>query len=153
MLTEEFRLDYCHLWQSLIWTDMKKIKKYSQRLGAGDLYPLLACMLTARSWNSVNRGISHVPVTASEVGAASWPSPLPNTRDGARARDSLWFPSTPGPEALDWWVMGVEWWVEVEGGERSDVLPLPCEPGVEPGHVNRMIQTSAAVAPTCSHRA
>ncbi|XP_036095354.1 aarF domain-containing protein kinase 1 isoform X2 [Rousettus aegyptiacus] len=66
VLTEEFRLDYCHLWQSLIWTDMKKIKKYSQRLGAGDLYPLFACMLTARSWNSVNRGISHVPVTASE---------------------------------------------------------------------------------------
>lgn len=102
MLTEEFRLDYCHLWQSLIWTDMKKVKKYSQRLGAGDLYPLFACMLTARSWNSVNRGISQAPVTATEVGAPSWPSPLPNTRDGARARDGLWFPSTPGLEALDW---------------------------------------------------
>lgn len=81
---------------------MKKVKKYSQRLGAGDLYPLFACMLTARSWNSVNRGISQAPVTATEVGAPSWPSPLPNTRDGARARDDLWFPSTPGLEALDW---------------------------------------------------
>ncbi|XP_006157151.1 uncharacterized aarF domain-containing protein kinase 1 isoform X1 [Tupaia chinensis] len=66
MLTEEFRLDYCHLWQSLIWTDMKQVKEYSQRLGAGDLYPLFACMLTARSWDSVNRGISRAPVTASE---------------------------------------------------------------------------------------
>ncbi|XP_032964522.1 aarF domain-containing protein kinase 1 isoform X3 [Rhinolophus ferrumequinum] len=66
VLTEEFRLDYCHLWQSLIWTDMKRVKKYCQRLGAGDLYPLLACMLTARSWNSVNRGISQAPVTAAE---------------------------------------------------------------------------------------
>ncbi|XP_076979323.1 aarF domain-containing protein kinase 1 isoform X2 [Tamandua tetradactyla] len=66
VLTEEFRLDYCHLWQSLIWTDMKRVKKYSQRLGAGDLYPLFACMLTARSWNSVNRGIDRVPVTATE---------------------------------------------------------------------------------------
>nr|KAF6498807.1 aarF domain containing kinase 1 [Molossus molossus] len=66
VLTEEFRLDYCHLWQSLIWTDMESVKKYSQRLGAGDLYPLLACMLTARSWSSVNRGISQAPVTATE---------------------------------------------------------------------------------------
>ncbi|XP_037688108.1 aarF domain-containing protein kinase 1 isoform X3 [Choloepus didactylus] len=66
VLTEEFRLDYCHLWQSLIWTDMKRVQKYSQRLGAGDLYPLLACMLTARSWESINRGIDRVPVTATE---------------------------------------------------------------------------------------
>ncbi|KAL2789645.1 aarF domain-containing protein kinase 1 isoform e, partial [Daubentonia madagascariensis] len=66
VLTEEFRLDYCHLWQSLIWTDMKRVEEYSQRLGAGDLYPLFACMLTARSWDSVNRGISQAPVTATE---------------------------------------------------------------------------------------
>ena len=72
MLTEEFRLDYCPLWQSLIWTDMKSVKKYSQRLGAGDLYPLFACMLTARSWNSVNTGIGRTPVTATEVGGPSW---------------------------------------------------------------------------------
>ncbi|XP_022361093.1 uncharacterized aarF domain-containing protein kinase 1 isoform X3 [Enhydra lutris kenyoni] len=66
VLTDEFRLDYCRLWQSLIWTDMEKVKKYSQRLGAGDLYPLFACMLTARSWDSVNRGIGQAPVTATE---------------------------------------------------------------------------------------
>ncbi|XP_066132395.1 aarF domain-containing protein kinase 1 isoform X1 [Saccopteryx bilineata] len=66
VLTEEFRLDYCHLWQSLIWTDMKRVEKYSQRLGAGRLYPLFACMLTARSWDSVTRGISQAPVTATE---------------------------------------------------------------------------------------
>jgi len=66
VLTDEFRLDYCHLWQSLIWTDMEKVKKYSQRLGAGDLYPLFACMLTARSWDSVNKGIGQASVTATE---------------------------------------------------------------------------------------
>ncbi|XP_062037536.1 aarF domain-containing protein kinase 1 isoform X2 [Lepus europaeus] len=66
VLTDEFRLDYCRLWQSLIWTDMKRVKTYSERLGAGDLYPLFACMLTARSWDSVNRGISRAPVTATE---------------------------------------------------------------------------------------
>ncbi|XP_034849290.1 aarF domain-containing protein kinase 1 isoform X8 [Mirounga angustirostris] len=66
VLTDEFRLDYCHLWQSLIWTDMEKVKKYSQRLGAGELYPLFACMLTARSWDSVNKGIGQASVTATE---------------------------------------------------------------------------------------
>ncbi|XP_068948424.1 aarF domain-containing protein kinase 1 isoform X2 [Petaurus breviceps papuanus] len=66
ILTDKFRLDYCHLWQALIKADMKRVKKYSQRLGAGDLYPLFACMLTARSWDSVNKGIGRAPVTANE---------------------------------------------------------------------------------------
>ncbi|XP_062824435.1 aarF domain-containing protein kinase 1 isoform X2 [Anolis carolinensis] len=66
VLTDNFRLDYCRLWQALIKADMKQIQKYSQRLGAGDLYPLFACMLTARSWESVNRGIDQLPVTAKE---------------------------------------------------------------------------------------
>ncbi|XP_030414880.1 uncharacterized aarF domain-containing protein kinase 1 isoform X2 [Gopherus evgoodei] len=66
VLTEKFRLDYCRLWQSLIKADMKRVQKYSRRLGAGDLYPLFACMLTARSWDSVNKGIDRSPVTANE---------------------------------------------------------------------------------------
>ncbi|KAL8169100.1 UNVERIFIED_CONTAM: putative aarF domain-containing protein kinase 1 [Gekko kuhli] len=45
---------------------MKRVQKYSRRLGAGDLYPLFACMLTARSWESVNRGIDQLPITAKE---------------------------------------------------------------------------------------
>jgi len=61
-------MDYCRLWQALIKADMKRVQKYSRRLGAGDLYPLFACMLTARSWESVNRGIDRSPVSASEVG-------------------------------------------------------------------------------------
>ncbi|XP_062350556.1 aarF domain-containing protein kinase 1 isoform X3 [Cinclus cinclus] len=66
VLSESFRMDYCHLWQALIKADMKRVQKYSRRLGAGDLYPLFACMLTARSWESVNRGIDQSPVSASE---------------------------------------------------------------------------------------
>ncbi|XP_025912989.1 uncharacterized aarF domain-containing protein kinase 1 isoform X3 [Apteryx rowi] len=66
VLSESFRMDYCCLWQALIKADMKRVQKYSQRLGAGDLYPLFACMLTARSWESVNRGIDQAPVSASE---------------------------------------------------------------------------------------
>ncbi|XP_072129340.1 aarF domain-containing protein kinase 1 isoform X2 [Mobula birostris] len=65
-LTDEFRLDYCRLWRSLIKTDMKGIETYSRRLGAGDLYPLFACMITARSWASISKGIDQVPVSENE---------------------------------------------------------------------------------------
>ncbi|CAB1431424.1 unnamed protein product [Pleuronectes platessa] len=67
ILKPDFRLDYCRLWQALINSDMSKVERYSRRLGAGDLYPLFACVLTARSWTAVNAGISSVPVTNSEV--------------------------------------------------------------------------------------
>ncbi|XP_012692144.1 aarF domain-containing protein kinase 1 [Clupea harengus] len=66
VLKEDFRLDYCRLWQALMKADMKGIERYSRRLGAGDLYPLFACVLTARSWKSVSEGISQTPVTTSE---------------------------------------------------------------------------------------
>ncbi|XP_044230895.1 aarF domain-containing protein kinase 1 isoform X1 [Thunnus albacares] len=66
VLQPDFRLDYCRLWQALIEGDMSGVECYSRRLGAGDLYPLFACVLTARSWTAVNAGISSVPVTHSE---------------------------------------------------------------------------------------
>lgn len=66
VLQPKFRLDYCRLWQALIKSDMAAVERYSRRLGAGDLYPLFACVLTARSWTSVNAGITSVPVTHSE---------------------------------------------------------------------------------------
>ncbi|XP_033498901.1 aarF domain-containing protein kinase 1 isoform X4 [Epinephelus lanceolatus] len=75
VLQPEFRLDYCQLWQALINGDMSAVKRYSLRLGAGDLYPLFACVLTARSWTAINAGISSVPVTHSETAhLASTPS-------------------------------------------------------------------------------
>ncbi|XP_076605335.1 aarF domain-containing protein kinase 1 [Chaetodon auriga] len=66
VLKPDFRLDYCQLWQALIKGDMPGVERYSRRLGAGALYPLFACVLTARSWTAINAGISSVPVTHSE---------------------------------------------------------------------------------------
>ncbi|KAL3048737.1 aarF domain-containing protein kinase 1 [Trematomus bernacchii] len=66
VLEPDFRLDYCRLWQALIRGDMSGVELYSRRLGAGDLFALFACVLTARSWTAVNAGISSVPVTHSE---------------------------------------------------------------------------------------
>ncbi|XP_061700890.1 aarF domain-containing protein kinase 1 isoform X1 [Syngnathoides biaculeatus] len=66
ILQTDFRINYCQLWQALIQQDMSGVECYSRKLGAGDLYPLFACVLTARSWAAVNSGISSVPVTLSE---------------------------------------------------------------------------------------
>uniref|UniRef100_A0A1A7YFC1 AarF domain-containing protein kinase 1 n=2 Tax=Iconisemion striatum TaxID=60296 RepID=A0A1A7YFC1_9TELE len=66
VLQPDFRMDYCRLWMSLINGDMSGVERYSRRLGAGDLFPLFACVLTARSWTAVNTGISSVPVTQAE---------------------------------------------------------------------------------------
>lgn len=65
-LTEEFRLNYCRLWYALIKTDKKAIEKYSRRLGAAELYPLFACMVTGRSWASITKGIDQIPVSKTE---------------------------------------------------------------------------------------
>ncbi|KAJ4939527.1 hypothetical protein JOQ06_028975 [Pogonophryne albipinna] len=75
VLEPDFRLDYCRLWQALIRGDMSGVERYSRRLGAGDLFPLFACVLTARSWTAVNAGISSVPVTHSEHGDANLRKP------------------------------------------------------------------------------
>uniref|UniRef100_A0A7N8XC51 AarF domain-containing protein kinase 1 n=1 Tax=Mastacembelus armatus TaxID=205130 RepID=A0A7N8XC51_9TELE len=66
ILEPGFRLDYCRLWQALIKGNMSSVERYSRRMGAGDLYPLFACVLTTRSWAAVNAGISSVPITHSE---------------------------------------------------------------------------------------
>ncbi|KAM6973774.1 aarF domain-containing protein kinase 1 isoform 1-T2 [Aplochiton taeniatus] len=66
VLQPDFRLDYCRLWQALIRGDLKRVERYSRRLGVGDLYPLFACVLTARSWASVSAGIGSTPVTKAE---------------------------------------------------------------------------------------
>ncbi|XP_013867332.1 aarF domain-containing protein kinase 1 isoform X2 [Austrofundulus limnaeus] len=79
VLQPDFRMNYCRLWMSLINRDLAGVERYSRRLGAGDLYPLFACVLTARSWNSVNAGISSVPVTHAEIMAVA-PLRLAHTR-------------------------------------------------------------------------
>ncbi|XP_002741371.1 aarF domain-containing protein kinase 1-like [Saccoglossus kowalevskii] len=66
VMTDDFRLNYAMMWQSLINADIEGIKKYSEALGAGQLYGLLACVLTARSWNAVTTGIGELEQTDAE---------------------------------------------------------------------------------------
>ena len=69
-LTDDFRLNYCRLWQALLNRDREAIRRYCLKLNAGEkLYRLLACMITARSWKNVDGGITNSKRTNVEVRA------------------------------------------------------------------------------------
>lgn len=65
-LTDDFRVNYCKLWMSLIKADLDGIKKYATAMNAGDMYGLFACMLTARSWKAITSGIEKQKYSKSE---------------------------------------------------------------------------------------
>lgn len=66
-LSDDFRLNYCGLWQSILKADIESIKHYSGQLGVGRLFPLFACIITARSWNAVSAGVDKHTFTEEEV--------------------------------------------------------------------------------------
>jgi len=43
------------------------MKKNADHLGVGQLYGLFACMVTGRSWNSIQKGIDKSEKNAAEV--------------------------------------------------------------------------------------
>lgn len=57
-LPERFRHNYSQLWLAVINADVEGMKKFGQELGAGDLFPLLACILTAKPWESLTSGLT-----------------------------------------------------------------------------------------------
>lgn len=66
-LSHDFRVQYCKMWQSLISSDLEGIKQSSEALGVKEMYGLLACILTARSWDVVTTGIDQGPITDEEA--------------------------------------------------------------------------------------
>ena len=52
-LSDEFRIAYAYLWNSLIRGDGEGIKKYSQLMNAGEMYPLFASMLTRKAYHKI----------------------------------------------------------------------------------------------------
>ncbi|UYV81764.1 ADCK1, partial [Cordylochernes scorpioides] len=65
-LTDQFRLNYCHLWMAILTRDIAGIKEYAHKLGVGDLYSLLAGILTQRTWKSITKGIDRCVQTWQE---------------------------------------------------------------------------------------
>lgn len=57
-LTDRFRYNYSKLWLSILNVDREGMRNHSKTLGIErQLYPLFACMLTGRPWESVVAGI------------------------------------------------------------------------------------------------
>lgn len=66
-LTNEFRYQYSKLWLSILNVDRKGMRYHTGKLGIkGDLYPLFACMLTGRPWESVIAGVTKTQQTSAE---------------------------------------------------------------------------------------
>ncbi|KAI9487186.1 MAG: ABC1 family-domain-containing protein [Benjaminiella poitrasii] len=70
-LSTELRLNYAHLWTSLINADEEGIREYSYRVGGTDIYQLFACMLTGREWDKISQSDLNSTREVAEVGRMS----------------------------------------------------------------------------------
>jgi len=52
-LDEDFRLNYARLWKALMLADVPQIKATCASLGIGEMFPLLAAMLTSRPFDEL----------------------------------------------------------------------------------------------------
>eukprot|EP01031_Cornospumella_fuschlensis_P030613 gene30613-36989_t len=52
-LQEDFRREYCRLWQAIVLSDEVGIEKHCQSMNAGPLFPLLAAILTMKPWDDI----------------------------------------------------------------------------------------------------
>lgn len=66
-LTDSFRYEYSKLWLSILNVDRDGMRRHCAALGVKrDLYPLFACMLTGRTWETVIGGVQRQRHTSSE---------------------------------------------------------------------------------------
>ena len=52
-MTDSFRRNYTRLWGAIVSSNSHDIKKYSEKLNVGTVYPLLASILTFKSWDDI----------------------------------------------------------------------------------------------------
>lgn len=91
-LDTPFRLNYCRLWRDLILGDINGIKQACENMNAGDAYPLLAAMITSRSWSDiVDVGLRnvHTEGAAPLIAGADADSSGKNSSANARARQKI----------------------------------------------------------------
>lgn len=59
-LSDEFRWDYSKLWLAILDGDRAAMREHCTRLGVGDYYGLLACMVAGRTWNTIVSGMRRI---------------------------------------------------------------------------------------------
>lgn len=60
-------MSYSKFWMSILSRDLDGMKAHSTAMGIGELFPLLVCMVTGRTWDSVTAGIDRVEYSSVEV--------------------------------------------------------------------------------------
>ncbi|KAL0111195.1 hypothetical protein PUN28_012833 [Cardiocondyla obscurior] len=56
-LSDQFRWNYSKLWLAILDSDLSAMKEYCTRLGVGDYYGLLSCMVSGRTWETIVAGV------------------------------------------------------------------------------------------------
>ncbi|XP_012285281.1 uncharacterized aarF domain-containing protein kinase 1 [Orussus abietinus] len=65
-LTNEFRWEYSKLWLAILNGDKTAMKTHCTNLGVSDMYGLLACMVSGRTWNTILSGVQKTKYSSSE---------------------------------------------------------------------------------------
>lgn len=58
-ISQDFQYNYSMLWRSMIRGDQKSLRKASAALNVESMFPLLAAMVSGRSWQSVKQGLKN----------------------------------------------------------------------------------------------
>lgn len=65
-LTDKFRYEYSKLWLAIFDGDKNAMYRHCQNLGIGDMYGLLACMVSGRTWDAIMSGVQRTKVSGGE---------------------------------------------------------------------------------------
>ncbi|KAG7204076.1 hypothetical protein KM043_001927, partial [Ampulex compressa] len=65
-LSNDFRWEYSKLWLAILNGDKAAMQKHCHNLGVGDLYGVLACMVSGRTWNTIMSGVQKTKYNPSE---------------------------------------------------------------------------------------
>jgi aarF domain-containing kinase len=66
-LTDDFRIHYSKMWLAMINADVEGMRRHADAMNVGHMFGLFACMLSARSWNSLTAGITKNEFSEAEV--------------------------------------------------------------------------------------
>lgn len=65
-LSNEFRWEYSKLWLAILNRDKVAMQRHCANLGVGDMYGLLACMVSGRTWDTIMSGVQKTKYTSGE---------------------------------------------------------------------------------------
>jgi len=71
-MSDDVRLNYCRLWQSILRRDERDMQEHSRQLGIDKMHRVFICIITGRSWDAVAHGVDQTAVSKTEVISTHW---------------------------------------------------------------------------------